>query len=429
MKLYDKIKMTNFVAKIVDLCNEENPKWGKIFENCFMDTLEKAVKPNEDGTVFMLTGDIPAMWLRDSVAQIRPYLVLANQDKDLLKMIQGLNRLQFRYINHDPYANAFNQFPNKNGHQNDDTEMSPWIWERKYEIDSLAYPLQLAYLIYKNTQATEHFDVEFYKAVDNILNLWIMEQNHIDSSYHFQRDTDRVEDTLANEGKGTPVGYTGMTWSGFRPSDDVCRYHYLVPSNMFATVVLDYLIDLNNNKVINLEEKTVDYIGKLSSDIKTGIKKYGVIDLDGTQVFAYEVDGLGNSYFTDDPNVPSLLSAPYLGYCANDNPLYIATRSAIFSHKNPYYYEGKCAKGLGSSHTYPNYIWPIALAMEGLTTDSKDEKRDLLNVLASTDGDTLHMHESFHVNNPNQYSREWFSWANMMFCELVLDYFGFHVKK
>lgn len=420
-----------FIEGIVEKTKQDNPKWGEVFKKGFMDTLESTITVNEDGTVYMLTGDIPAMWLRDSTAQMRPYLVLANEDEKIYDLVKGLIEQQFRYINIDPYANAFNQEANgRHGFPEDITPMTPWTWERKYEIDSLCYPIQLAYLFYKNTGATEHFNETFYEAIETVVDLWILEQNHENSDYSFVRLDDRPEDTLINDGKGSPVGYTGMTWCGFNPSDDRCIYHYLVPSNMFAAVVLTYLEELVENQIIEISEELFHKIVKLRDDIDNGIKEHAIIkNKAGNDIFAYEVDGLGNHILKDDPNVPSLLAAPYLGYCDNQDPVYVETRKTIFSPENPYYYEGEFAKGLGSSHTEENYIWPIALSMEGLTTDDLKRKKELLDTLVNTDGGTFNMHESFNVNNPNHFSREWFSWANMMFCELLLDYYGIRVQR
>lgn len=417
-----------FIDEIVAKTEAENPKWGEVFKKCFLNTLETTVKVNEDGTVFVLTGDIPAMWLRDSTAQVRPYLLLAPFDEQISDIIAGLVEQQFRYIIHDPYANAFNRTEDGSGHQDDHTEMTPLIWERKYEIDSLCYPIQLAYLLYKNTGRTDQFNQTFIDGVKEIVNLWIVEQDHANSPYTFVRDTDREEDTLINDGRGSEVAVTGMTWSGFRPSDDRCIYHYLVPSNMFAVVVLDYLVELAD--IVDFPEGLVDQISTLRAEIQTGIENHAIVENKaGEKVYAYEVDGLGNYSLTDDPNVPSLLSLPYLGYCEEDDELYQATRRMIFSKENPYYFEGEYARGLGSSHTWDQYIWPIALSMEGLTTSDRDAKRDLLNTLVNTDGGTYLMHESFDVNDPTKYSREWFSWSNMMFCELLLDYYGQKVKR
>ncbi|MGO3373639.1 glycoside hydrolase family 125 protein [Brochothrix thermosphacta] len=404
----------------------ENPRWAEIFNKCFANTLLTTVKRFDDGSTFLLTGDIPAMWLRDSTAQVRPYLAIAKEDDDLQAMIAGLVKRQFRYINLDPYANAFNEEANNAGHQTDHTEMNPWIWERKYEIDSLCYPIQLAYLLYKETGRRDQFDASFESGITEILKVWETEQNHDQSPYTFERDTTRVEDTLTHDGRGTPVGPTGMTWSGFRPSDDVCKYGYLVPSNMFAVVVLSYLEEIYTDLLP--QPDVVARVTKLKNEIDAGIKEYAqVANAAGETVFAFEVDGLGNHSIHDDSNVPSLMAAPYLGYCAQDDPIYLATRKTLLSSENPYYYEGKNAKGIGSSHTPENYIWPIALAIEGLTTSDKADKKRILDMLVDNDGGTNLMHEGFDVNDANNYTREWFSWANMMFCELLMDYYDIKI--
>ncbi|SPP26050.1 conserved hypothetical protein [Brochothrix thermosphacta] len=415
-----------FMDDMTKRAEAENPRWAEIFNKCFANTLLTTVKRFDDGSTFLLTGDIPAMWLRDSTAQVRPYLAIAKEDDDLQAMIAGLVKRQFRYINLDPYANAFNEEANNAGHQTDHTEMNPWIWERKYEIDSLCYPIQLAYLLYKETGRRDQFDASFESGITEILKVWETEQNHDQSPYTFERDTTRVEDTLTHDGRGTPVGPTGMTWSGFRPSDDVCKYGYLVPSNMFAVVVLSYLEEIYTDLLP--QPDVVARVTKLKNEIDAGIKEYAqVANTAGETVFAFEVDGLGNHSIHDDSNVPSLMAAPYLGYCAQDDPIYLATRKTLLSSENPYYYEGKNAKGIGSSHTPENYIWPIALAIEGLTTSDKADKKRILDMLVDNDGGTNLMHEGFDVNDANNYTREWFSWANMMFCELLMDYYDIKI--
>lgn len=415
-----------FMDDMTKRAEAENPRWAEIFNKCFANTLLTTVKRFDDGSTFLLTGDIPAMWLRDSTAQVRPYLAIAKEDDDLQAMIAGLVKRQFRYINLDPYANAFNEEANNAGHQTDHTEMNPWIWERKYEIDSLCYPIQLAYLLYKETGRRDQFDASFESGITEILKVWETEQNHDQSPYTFERDTTRVEDTLTHDGRGTPVGPTGMTWSGFRPSDDVCKYGYLVPSNMFAVVVLSYLEEIYTDLLP--QPDVVARVTKLKNEIDAGIKEYAqVANAAGETVFAFEVDGLGNHSIHDDSNVPSLMAAPYLGYCAQDDPIYLATRKTLLSSENPYYYEGENAKGIGSSHTPENYIWPIALAIEGLTTSDKADKKRILDMLVDNDGGTNLMHEGFDVNDANNYTREWFSWANMMFCELLMDYYDIKI--
>lgn len=428
MSTYKEIpkSVQKFMDEIKVSCGSEHKAWGEIFEKVYSNTLLTTVKRISEEDTYVFTGDIPAMWLRDSTAQVRPYLPLASKDDEIKGMIKGMIRRQFRMINHDPYANAFNESANGAGHQDDHTDMSPLIWERKYEIDSLAYPLQLSYLYYLETKDASIFDESFVAAVEKILDLWIVEQNHENSPYNFERDTWRAEDTLVNDGRGPQHAYTGMTWSGFRPSDDACIYSYLVPSNMFAVVVLAYVEEIFTS-VLD-DQDLVAKAKKLREEIDQGIKEHAIVDTDHGKIYAYEVDGLGNALLIDDPNVPSLLAAPYLGYCEQDDEIYLNTRKHILSKHNEYYYEGEFSRGCGSSHTPPNYIWPIALSIEGLTSSDKDHKKWLLDNLAANTGGTQMMHESFDVDNPKAFTREWFSWANMMFCELVMDYFDIRVK-
>ncbi len=423
-------ELKKYMEKICDQARAVNPRWAEVFHECFLNTLETTIERLEDGTTFVVTGDIPAMWLRDSTAQVRPYLVLAKEHEDIYDMIAGLVERQFGYILIDPYTNAFNKEPNGQGHgATDHTQMNDWIWERKYEIDSLAYAIQLAYLLYVNSGRTDHLTETVRKGLVTILDLWRTEQDHTGASpYRFVRDTDRQEDTLPFDGKGSPVGYTGMTWSGFRPSDDRCTYHYLVPSNQFASVVLGYVAELA--PLLGLSQEEIQLAATLKDQIQAGIERYGIIqNAQGQAVYAYEVDGLGHASIMDDGNVPNLLSLPYLGFCSEDDPIYVATRQTVLSPENPYYYSGKLASGLGSSHTWDQYIWPISLSMEGLTTSHKAEKARILDLLVNTDAGTNQMHESFHVDDDSRYTREWFSWSNMMFCELLLDYFDIRVKR
>ncbi|MEG2293503.1 MAG: glycoside hydrolase family 125 protein [Carnobacterium sp.] len=396
-----------------------NPRWSEVFSNCFDNTLETTVKLTEAEDIFVITGDIPAMWLRDSSAQIKPYLVIANQDPKIKEMIQGLLERQVKCILIDPYANAFNETENGACYHQDITEMNGWIWERKYEVDSLCYPIELAYLLWKKTGETNHFTKEFKQAAETIIKLFKREQRHENSTYRFERFGERPEDTLSNNGLGEPCGYTGMTWSGFRPSDDSCTFNYLVPANMFAVVILGYLAEIFEE--IYHEKTAVEEANQLKEEINRGIEEWGIVEHEGKKVYAYEVDGLGNYVLMDDANVPSLLAAPYLGYCEIDDAIYQQTRAVLLSEKNPYYYEGTYLKGIGSEHTPKEYVWPIALAIQGLTTNKKAEKIEMLNKLVETEAGTNYMHEGINVNNPNEYTREWFSWANMMFCELLLD--------
>ncbi|GGD50266.1 glycoside hydrolase family 125 protein [Paenibacillus nasutitermitis] len=407
----------------------DRPKLTAMFEQCLANTWNTTIKSRSDGTTFVITGDIPAMWLRDSAAQVRPYLMLASEDEGVADMIQGLVERQMAFVLLDPYANAFNEEASGHGHQADLTEMGPWIWERKYEIDSLCYPIQLSYLLWKNTGRTAHFNEHYVAAVKQIMKVWTTEQNHeSDSNYRFQRTDCPPTDTLIREGKGTLTGYTGMTWSGFRPSDDACEYGYLIPANMFAVVALRYIGEISR-EVLG-DSKLEAQARQLSEQIDEGIRRYGIVENPefGT-VYVYETDGLGNVNMMDDANVPSLLSIPYLDYVDADDPVYRNTRKLILSRANPYYYEGKAASGIGSPHTPSHYIWHIALAIQGMTSTSEEEQEQLLSLMEQTDAGTGFMHEGFHVDDPDKYTRPWFSWANMMFCEFLLMRCGISVKR
>src|SRR5699024_408200 len=250
--------------------------------------------------------------------QVRPYLLLAEYDKSMADMIRGVIQKQMELITHDSYANAFNETTNSSRFNDDETKMTPLVWERKYEIDSLCYPIQLAYLFWKTTGRIDHFNDTFKKAIKEVIDTWIVEQNHVDSEYHFVRYNCEPQDTLSHDGYGAPVGYTGMTWSGFRPSDDACKYGYLVPSNMFVVVVLDYLQEIS--KEVLKDKDLAQNTYQLRNKINQGIQDYGTVQHPKFgKIYAYETDGLGNHVLMDDANVPSLLSIPYLGYCGAED--------------------------------------------------------------------------------------------------------------
>ena len=401
----------------------ERPMLSAMFEKCFVNTLETTMEILENDSTYIFTGDIPAMWLRDSSAQVRHYIPFAKNDIKLQEILEGLIKRQIMYILIDPYANAFNKEPNDAGHRGDITERNPWVWERKYEIDSLCYPIQLAYLYWKATNKTTIFNDEFFEAVRKIITLWKIEQRHTEqSNYRFSNPGRPWKDTLHNNGMGSPVNYTGMTWSGFRPSDDACVFGYLIPSNMFAVVALGYVEEILNS--MGKEPELAKEAESLRQEIDYGIKTYGIYEHHKYgRIYAYETDGFGNFKLMDDANVPSLLSAPYLGYTDAYDPIYINTRKFLLSKDNPYYYEGKAAKGIGSPHTPENYIWHIALAMQGLTSDNSVEIEEILRMLETTHAGTDFMHEGFDVDNPNEFTRPWFAWANSIFSELIIKLF------
>ncbi|MET1007814.1 MAG: glycoside hydrolase family 125 protein [Propionibacteriaceae bacterium] len=389
-----------------------------LVERSMRQNLDAVTEVLDDGTSFVLTGDIPAMWLRDSAAQVRPYLMLAAEDEQLADTLVGVLRRQLAFIALDPYANAFKRGSEPSWHAADLTELRPEVWERKYEIDSLAFPIELAAQLHA-VGRDEVIDDSFQQAAALIIDLWERERDHAASTYSFQRLDAPLTDTLTRDGRGEPVGWTGMTWAGFRPSDDACRYHYNVPGNLFAHRSLGHLRRFLDDGALR------ERAGALQRTIADGIEKFGTVSHEkhGT-VYAYEVDGLGGQLLMDDANMPSLLSAPLTGNVAVDDPTYLATRAMILSADNPYYFEGRYARGIGSPHTPERYVWPISLAVQGLTSTSRAEQLDLLRLLRDTTGGTGQMHEGFDVDDPAAYTRPWFSWANAMFCELALTVAG-----
>lgn len=397
-----------------------------MFRDAMVRTLSDAVRVREDGSAFVLTGDIPAMWLRDSAAQMRPYVALLGLDPGLGDVVAGIVRCQAGQILHDPYANAFNDGPTGAGHTDDDTAMTPWTWERKYEIDSLAFPLQLAHQLWLATGRTDHLDATFVAAGRAVIATVRTEQHHDErSGYRFSRTGGGPLDTLEG-GVGTPVAVTGMSWSAFRPSDDRCTYHYNVPGNLFAAAALRALAELAEGPLA--DEALAHDAGALAVELAEAVARHGLVETaEHGLVWAYEVDSLGNHLLMDDANMPSLLSLPLTGAVAPDDPRYLATRAFVLSDANPTYARGRTGDGVASPHTPPRYVWPIATAVRGLTAPTVAERDEALELLRVTQGARGRMTESYDVDDPTRFTREWFSWADSMFCELVLDVLGHRV--
>ena len=359
----------------------------------------------ENNAPFIITGDIPAMWLRDSTWQVKP--LFYSHDLEIINLLIELSKLQVQLFLKDPFANAFNPTPNGNCWHKDFPDQSPWVFERKFELDSWALILHLARMITQTYGRNDHVNDAFKEALTLMVTLAIQEQNHDSHTYRFARDNRIAHDSLSHDGYGAPVGHTGMVYSAFRPSDDACKYGYLIPSNLF------FLNELRSiSQALKISESR-----KLCADIQDGINKFALFN----GRYAYEVDGLGNALFMDDANVPSLLSLPYLGALSDSDPIYLATRNFVLSKENPYFFTGRRAIGVGSQHTPTNHIWPIALAMEALTSSSSSRKLEVLHLLETTDAATGQMHESFHADDENIFTRAWFSWADMTYVELVLQ--------
>ncbi len=391
------------------------PDLQRVFHNAFLNTVETTMTM-ESGDTFILTGDIHAMWQRDSTAQIMHYIRFADEP-DVAQMIEGLIARQAKNTIIDPYANAFNQEPSDYKPFDDTPRASDWVWERKYEIDSVCYPVHLAWLYHQQTGSTAFLTDDFKKALRIIVDQIALEQHHENSPYSFQRTHCPPSDTLPNAGRGTPVAYTGMSWCGFRPSDDACQYGYFIPGNFFAALELRHIASFA--KMIGDPDLKRD-ADKLYRDIAKGLHEYAHYDHPKYgDILAYETAGMGHYNLMDAANVPSLLALPYLGVCAKDDPLYLRTRAFVLSRDNPYYYQGNYARGVGSPHTPKGYIWPIALCVQAMTSTDPTEIAELVRMLMNTHAGCYCMHEGFDPDDPAKFSREWFAWANSMFGELI----------
>ncbi|MBV9409059.1 MAG: glycoside hydrolase family 125 protein [Candidatus Eremiobacteraeota bacterium] len=390
------------VAKAAAGYTVSDPKLESMYRAALLNT-NKQVTLASDGTAYVKTGDIPAEWLRDASVQVRPYLFFAKGDSQVDMLLRGTVARMGKYLQVDPYANAFT--------------LDYRVWEEKFELDSLAYPITLAWTYWKQTGDTSVFTGDLSLGFDSALTTMEREQDHPRNTKH-----PYTHKELANGGAGNPVAYTGMIWTGFRPSDDACTYNYLIPSEMMAVVALGELSEIERDVYHNLVK--AERAKALRDEVQTGIQTYGVVFTPNYgYVYAYEVDGLGHANLMDDANVPSLLSAPYLGYTKSTSFVYKNTRKFLLSKDNPTYYVGKLARGIGSPHTNDGYVWPIALLMEGFTAGSDQERKDVLTqLLASDPGDHL-LHESFNPDDPTKFSRVDFGWPNALFSEYVMTTF------
>ena len=401
----------------------ENPRLRWMFVNCFPNTLDTTVHYGEDGEgnpdTFVYTGDIPAMWLRDSGAQVWPYLEYANDDPALKKMIAGTINRQFKLICIDPYANAFNVDPVGPADDTDIPKTSPYVFERKWEIDSQCYPIRLAYAYWKKTGDTSVFGKVWEEAAEKIL-ATLREQQRYEGhgSYTFLRITDRQLDTKCVVGQGNPVKPVGLIASAFRPSDDATTFEYLIPSNFMAVTSLRKAAEILSS--VNRRDDLAQGCRALADEVEQALRKYAVVEHPKYgKIYAYEVDGFGSCFLMDDANVPSLLAMAYLGDVSADDPIYQNTRRFVWSEDNPYFFRGPAGEGIGGPHIGTEMIWPMSIMMKAFTSSSDEELRDCIAALMTTDAGTGFMHESFHRNNAADFTREWFAWQNTLFGELI----------
>jgi meiotically up-regulated gene 157 (Mug157) protein len=401
----------------------KDPEVAWLFENCFPNTLDttvffKMIDGRPD--TFVITGDIHAMWLRDSSAQVWPYLPLINEDEKLKQLIAGVINRQTKCILIDPYANAFNDGPTGSEWDKDITTMKPELHERKWEVDSLCYPIRLAYNYWKKTADISPFDSKWKEAMQLVVKTFKQQQRkHDRGPYTFGRTTSWSTDTVPGNGYGNPIKPVGLIVSVFRPSDDATIFPFLIPSNFFAVTSLRQLATMSSD--ILKDESLANECNALANEVDAALKKYAAAThLQFGEIYAYEVDGFGNRLFMDDSNVPSLLSLPYLGSVTTNNIIYQNTRKFILSDSNPYFFKGKYAEGSGSPHTLEDKIWPMSIILRAITSASDSEITHCIRMLKDTNAGTGFMHESFNKDDPKDFTRKWFAWANTLFGEMIL---------
>ena len=403
---------------------KDAPYLAWMFGNCFPNTLDTTVHYSiidGDDDTFVYTGDIHAMWLRDSGAQVWPYVQFAKKDEKIRKMVRGTILRQLKCIVLDPYANAFNFGPTGSEWASDLTEMKPFLHERKYEIDSLCYPIRLAYQYWLVTGDDSIFKTDLWlQAVQAILKTF-REQQRKDGHgpYRFQRTTAVQYDTMSHNGFGNPVKPVGLIASAFRPSDDATVLLFLVPSNFMAVTSLRKAADILSR--VNRDTQLANECTALADEVETALKQYAIYDHPKYgKIYAYEVDGFGNQLLMDDANVPSLLAMAYLGDVPASDPIYQNTRRFVWSEDNPYFFRGRAGEGIGGPHVGFDMVWPMSVMMRAFTSTDDAEIQQCIQMLVDTDAGTGFIHESFNKNDATRYTRPWFAWQNTLFGELIL---------
>lgn len=414
------------IARVVKLIADPELAW--LFANCYPNTLDTTVEvgmQNGRPDSFVLTGDIPAMWLRDSSAQVWAYLPLAKSDAALQRLYRGLIGRHARSVLIDPYANAFARDPGA-AHSplfwvaQDATAMKPGVAERKWEIDSLCHVVRLAWGYWHVTGDTTPFDAEWHRAAQLIVATLRAEQRKDGTSpYRFQRSTANPEDTLMLNGMGAPTRKVGLIHSMFRPSDDACVYPFLIPANLFAVRALRWLADLSGT-VLHDAALANDALA-LAKEVEAALAEYGHIGTGSAATWAYEVDGFGNTLFMDDANAPSLSSMAYLDCVPRYDPLFRRTEAKCWSGANPYFFSSGGHAGIGGPHEGLGMIWPMSLMIRALSSDEPRVVAGCIAQLKASHAGTGFMHEAFEAGNPTHYTRPWFAWANGLFGEMVIN--------
>ncbi len=423
---FKSVAVERMIEKIKSSIGNKELAW--MFENCFPNTLDTTVDftiVNGRPDTYVITGDIDAMWLRDSSAQVYPYLDLMKDDQSLQQLIAGVINRQTYCIHKDPYANAFYKDENKRGEWATDlTDMKPGVHERKWEIDSLCYPIRLAYRYWKLSGDTTPFDTAWRDSIKLIVRTF-REQQRKDGPgpYKFLRRTEWATDSLPGRGYGNPAKPVGLIFSMFRPSDDATIFPFLIPSNFFAMVSLRQAAEMVEK--LQNDADLAKQCRALADEVEKALKEYAVVNHPKAgKIYAFEVDAYGNYYCTDDGNIPNLLSLPYLGAVKPNDKIYLNTRKLLLSADNPYWCIGKAATGLGGPHVGVDMIWPLGVIIEGLTAKTDREVKRCLDTLQKTHAGTGFMHEAFHKDDPKKFTRSWFAWANTIFGEFVMKTFN-----
>ena len=349
-----------------------------------------------DDTTYVQTGDIPAMWLRDSSAQSLPYVRFARAYPILAARFAGVIERNARNILVDPYANAYRS--------------DYRVWERKWEAGSLAWPVILAWTYRRDTQMRNLYTPSFHRAMRAIVDTLRCEQLHAQCSHYTIAGVELTE---------TFNTQTGMIWTGFRPSDDPAVYPFNIPQQALIVIALQdlALLALDGYGDTNLANEA----GSIAAQIYAGVLRYGRAykPAYGGWVYVYETDGLGHDVLMDDANVPNLISLPYVGWCSADDPEYLATRNYVLSSRNPWFFTGTYAAGLGSPHTPQGFVWPLGIIARALTATSAAETSESITTLAQTDSNDGLIHESFWPDGYWLFTRAYFGWANAMYAELL----------